>query len=202
MRPLWLALPGVVVAAVVAGPAPAQNAPIQSQSLPPLQQQWQQGGAPPLQQQAPGQAGAGAGDAGPPALGQTAPGPQPGAGAPAGPVQAGPVQAGPAPQTAPGWPNIWIPATAAKLQALDKVNAQTADLTIKVGQSATFGSLTITVKACMVRPSDQAADATAFLDVTDSHPDSPGFDGWILRDEPSVSMLQNPIYDLHVTGCG
>lgn len=98
-------------------------------------------------------------------------------------------------------PNTWLPDSVAKLQALDKVNAQTADLTIKVGQSATFGSLTITVKSCLVRPSDQPADAAAYLDVTDSRPDSPGFNGWLLEDEPSVSMMQHPIYDLRVTGC-
>jgi hypothetical protein len=98
-------------------------------------------------------------------------------------------------------PNVWVPAGAAKLQALDKVNAQASELMIKVGQSATFGSLTVTVKACLIRPPDQPADATAYLNVTDSHPDSPGFDGWMLADEPSVSMMQNPIYDLRVTGC-
>ena len=124
----------------------------------------------------------------------------------AGPTVQGQGQTQPAvppatPQVAAGWPNVWVPAGAAKIQALDKVNAQASDLTIKVGQSATFGSLTITVKACMIRPADQPADATAYLDVTDSHPDSPGFDGWMLEAEPAVSMMQNPIYDLRVTGC-
>jgi hypothetical protein len=90
----------------------------------------------------------------------------------------------------------------AKLVALDKVNAQATELTIKVGQSATFESLTITVKACVTRPPDQPADAAVYLHVTDSHPDSPGFDGWMLEDEPSVSMLQHPIYDIRVAGCG
>jgi hypothetical protein len=98
-------------------------------------------------------------------------------------------------------PNVWVPAGAVKLQALDKVNAQATALTIKVGQSATFGSLTIAVKACVSRPADQPADAAAFLDVTDSRPDSPGFDGWMLQAEPSVSMMQHPIYDLRVAGC-
>jgi hypothetical protein len=114
-----------------------------------------------------------------------------------------------APQVAPSvappapveLPNIWMPAAVAKLQALDKVNAQASELTIKVGQAATFGSLTITVKSCMIRPPNQPADAAAYLDITDSHPDSPGFDGWMLQDEPSLSMMQHPIYDLRVTGC-
>jgi hypothetical protein len=98
-------------------------------------------------------------------------------------------------------PNVWVPATVVKLQALDKVNAQASELTVKVGQSATFGSLTITAKSCVVRPPDQPADAAAYLDVTDSHKDAPGFDGWMLRDEPALSMMQHPIYDLRVAGC-
>jgi hypothetical protein len=94
-----------------------------------------------------------------------------------------------------------VPAKVAKILALDKVNALATPLTVKVGQSVTFGSLTILVKACVIRPPDQPADAAAFLDVTDSHPDSPGFNGWMLENEPSASMLQHPIYDLRVTGC-
>jgi hypothetical protein len=95
-----------------------------------------------------------------------------------------------------------LPAGTAQLQALDKVNAQTSTLSVKVGQSATFGSLTITVKSCVVRPPDQPADAAAFVSVTDSHPDSEGFNGWLLENEPTVSIMQHPIYDLRITGCG
>ncbi len=102
----------------------------------------------------------------------------------------------------PRWPNQWLSAGNARIQALDKVNAQATILTMKVGQPATFGSLTIMVKACLIRPPDQPADAAAYLDVTDSHPESPGFNGWMLVNEPSVSMMQNPIYDLRVAGCG
>ncbi len=71
-------------------------------------------------------------------------------------------------------PTGWLPAATVKLQALDKINAQTAALTIKVGGSVTFGSLTIVAKACAVRPSDQPADAAAYLIVTDSHPELSG----------------------------
>jgi hypothetical protein len=95
----------------------------------------------------------------------------------------------------------WLPGSVVKLQALDKVNAQSATLTIKVGGMATFGSLTIAAKACVLRPADQPADAAAFLAVTDSHPDAPGFNGWMLEDEPAVSMMEHPIYDLRITGC-
>lgn len=98
-------------------------------------------------------------------------------------------------------PPAWLPKTSALVQALDKVNARATVLTIKVGQSAVFGSLTIAVKACSVRPSDVPADATAFLTVTDKNPEAPGFSGWMLKATPSVSMLAHPIYDVRVVGC-
>jgi hypothetical protein len=105
------------------------------------------------------------------------------------------------PEPAPEPPNVWLPAGTAKLQALDKVNAQASELTVKVGQTATFGSLNITVKSCVVRPRDQPADAAAYVNVIDSHPDQEGFNGWLLANEPSVSMMQNPVYDLRIIGC-
>lgn len=97
--------------------------------------------------------------------------------------------------------NKWLPAKAAKLQVLDKVNGQAATLTVQVGQPATFGSLTIMVRSCMVRAPDQPADSAGYLNVTDSHSESLGFAGWLLANEPSISMMQHPIYDIRVTGC-
>ena len=114
-------------------------------------------------------------------------------GAPPGATQLAP--AAPAPQT------LWLPQTTAMLQVLDKLNAQNAVLTVKVGQSAQFGSLTIQVQACQVRPPDRPQDATALLTITDAHRDAPGFRGWLLANHPSVSMLQHPIYDVRVVGC-
>lgn len=170
----------------------AQNAPIQATPLPPLQKQWQEDGSPPVPEATTGDTGLGAPDQA--GSGQ-------GAQSQDQAVPATPPGAPPAAPTTVERPNTWVPGGVAKLQALDKINAQTSNLTIKVGQSATFESLTINVKSCLVRPSDQPGDAAAYLDVTDSRPDSPGFNGWMLEDEPSVSMMQNPIYDLRVTGC-
>ena len=95
----------------------------------------------------------------------------------------------------------WIPRPVAELRALDKVDGRTATLTVPVGQSVTFGSLTIVVQACDVRPPDQPEDATARLVITDSHAGEPGFSGWILRSDPAVSMLEHPVYDVRVVGC-
>ena len=168
---------------IVAGSAVGQNAPAQQSNVGPIQRQWHQEGSAPVQQAPVSPNGSEQGA-------QTQ-----------GQAQQSPAAPPDAPEAAPTWANVWVPAGVAKLEALDKVSAQATALTIPVGKSATFGSLTITVKACMIRPPDQPADATAFLAITDSHRDSRGFDGWMLENEPAVSMMQNPIYGLRVTGC-
>ena len=120
---------------------------------------------------------------------------------PAGQVQNAPPQApSPAPQPIqPSW--LPQPQSSALLQVLDKVNAQSAVLTVKVGQEGQFGSLNIHVTACDVRPPDQPRDFAAFLTITDNHTDAPSFSGWMLANNPSLSMLQHPIYDVRVVGC-
>lgn len=95
----------------------------------------------------------------------------------------------------------WQPQGSAQVQVLDKVNAQSAVLDVKVGQQGKFGSLTIQVQACRIHLADQPRDSAAYLTITDSHADVPGFQGWMLANEPSASMLQSPIYDVRVVGC-
>jgi len=114
-------------------------------------------------------------------------------------------QTTPPPDTAPASPQpiqlTWQPQGSAQVQVLDKVNAQSTVLDVKVGQQGKFGSLTIQVQACRIHPADQARDSAAYLTITDSHADVPGFQGWMLANEPSASMLQSPIYDVRVVGC-
>jgi hypothetical protein len=95
----------------------------------------------------------------------------------------------------------WDAKPYAEVQALDKVNARRALLVVKAGDTATFGSLSIQVQSCVVRPPNQAKDAAAFLVIHDSHEGEPGFAGWMFASAPSVSMLEHPIYDVRVTGC-
>ena len=126
--------------------------------------------------------------------------PAPATPAPAAPASPAP-QAGQPPVPAPPLPNTWLPRGIADLVALDKVTARTTPITLHVGQTATFGSLTIVVRACNVRPPDQPADATAFLDITDSHASTLQFHGWMVVSAPYVSVLQHPIYDVRLAGC-
>lgn len=99
------------------------------------------------------------------------------------------------------FPNVWQQRQGATIQALDKINARHAELTLRLGVPVKFHALTIVLKGCVVRPPDQPADAAAFLSVTDTGDNAQAFNGWMVRSAPAVSMLQHPVYDLRVIGC-
>jgi hypothetical protein len=108
----------------------------------------------------------------------------------------------PAEPPPPPPPNLWLPRPTAELIGLDKISARLSKLSVRVGQSAAFGSLTVVVRACAVRPPDQAPDATAYLDITDSHAGAPAFHGWMILSLPALAVLQHPVYDVRLAGCG
>jgi hypothetical protein len=85
--------------------------------------------------------------------------------------------------------------------ALDKVTARVSALTGRVGQSVSFGSLTVAVRSCIVRGPDQPADQAAYLDITDSRDPNLNFHGWMLLSSPGLSMLEHPIYDIRLAAC-
>lgn len=98
----------------------------------------------------------------------------------------------------------WDPQRVAELQALDKVNARVSTLRVPVGQPATFGTLTLTVRACHARPSDEVPDAAAWLEIADSRSPANGaavFRGWMFANAPGVNILQHPVYDIRVLEC-
>jgi hypothetical protein len=98
----------------------------------------------------------------------------------------------------------WVPQRVAELQALDKVTARVTTLRVQVDQPESFGSLTITVRACNARPPDEVSDAAAWLEITDSRAPANGaavFRGWMFANAPGVHMLQHPVYDIRVLEC-
>jgi hypothetical protein len=98
----------------------------------------------------------------------------------------------------------WVPMRAARLQALDKVTARITILEARVGDSATFGTLSIALRACSGRGQDDVPDAAAWMEITDSRaaPGSPpAFRGWMFANAPGVSMLEHPVYDIRVLEC-
>lgn len=99
-------------------------------------------------------------------------------------------------------PATWLPRTAARLQVLNKQTASTREILVPVGGAAKVGPLTVTVRACVVRPPGMPADAAAFLDIAPTKPGPALYQGWSLKNEPFLSMFQQPTYNIRVLGCG
>jgi hypothetical protein len=102
------------------------------------------------------------------------------------------------------------------LRALDKVTASTQDFTVPVGDTLTYGSLTVDVKHCEKRPPEDIPETYAFLQIFDKPParakDSKKrgaeqienvkvFSGWMLGSDPAASALDHRVYDIWVIDC-
>ncbi|SJZ57005.1 hypothetical protein SAMN02745126_01661 [Enhydrobacter aerosaccus] len=92
----------------------------------------------------------------------------------------------------------------AELQGLDKVTARTRRFSAPVGQSTSFGTLEITVGDCLVNTPDAPPEAAAYLTIIDHKPGQPEqklFAGWMFASTPSLSALDDGVYDVRVLAC-
>ena len=117
-------------------------------------------------------------------------------------VLAGPALAEPVTPPTISPPDSWQPRQTGTVRVLNKIDSTLQSLTLHTGQTVHLQSLAITLVACAVRPPDLPADAAAHLTVADSRPEAPGFDGWILQNEPAANMLEHPVYDIQLASCG
>ena len=99
-------------------------------------------------------------------------------------------------------------ATIAVLQGLDKTTARVSRFDAPVDQSVKFGTLVITVKACVKAPPEEPPNTAAFLIIDEVRPgDANGveskrvFSGWMFASSPAISALEDPIYDINVLDC-
>ena len=92
----------------------------------------------------------------------------------------------------------------AELQGLDKVTARTRRFYAPVGEATRFGTLEITVGDCLVNTPDAPPEAAAYLTIVDHKPGQAAerlFAGWMFASTPSLSTLDNGVYDVRVLAC-
>jgi hypothetical protein len=96
-------------------------------------------------------------------------------------------------------------ATQAVLRGLDKTTARVTTFTVPVGETATFGTLRVTVRDCRKNPPEDAPESAAFLDIDEIRPGDATpqhlFDGWMFASSPALSALEHPVYDVWVLDC-
>ena len=96
----------------------------------------------------------------------------------------------------------WQPRQQGTFRVMNKIDSTVQEVTIGVGAQVKFESLTLKLTGCFVRPPDLPEDAAAHLTITDTRDGAADFDGWMLKKEPALNMLEHPVYDVQLANCG
>ena len=92
----------------------------------------------------------------------------------------------------------------AELQGLDKVTARSQRFFAPVGEATRFGTLSITVGDCLVNVPEAPPESAAYLTIVDNKSGQAAeklFAGWMFASTPSLSALDNAVYDVRVLSC-
>ncbi len=98
-------------------------------------------------------------------------------------------------------------AVAAVLQGLDKITARVSRFDAPIDQPVRFGTLVITVRACVKQPPEEPPNTAAFLEIDEVRTDANAaatklvFSGWMFASSPAISALEDPVYDVNVLDC-
>lgn len=165
--------------------------PVQSQPLPP----------PPGTTVIPRNAPAPGTAAAPPQNGQTTPTP------PAGQAKAAPpspatLQPGDEIVTAP--PSQRVVNKKAVFAGLDKITGRITSFDTDIGEIVQFGALRVKAEACYTRPSTEAANTDAFVEVDEitlQNEVKRIFSGWMFAASPGLHAVEHPIYDVWLIDC-
>ena len=88
--------------------------------------------------------------------------------------------------------------------ALDKVTARTSNFKVALGQTAKFGSLKVTPRACYSRPTTELPKTTTFVEVDEVQLDGKEkriFTGWMFAESPGLYGVEHPVFDVWLTEC-
>ncbi len=89
----------------------------------------------------------------------------------------------------------------AVLRGLDKITDQTQDMTLRPGESASFGHITVTLQECRYPAGNPAGDAYAHVTVDDRNSGQRVFSGWMIASSPALSAREHPRYEVWVLSC-
>lgn len=88
--------------------------------------------------------------------------------------------------------------------ALDKVTAKISRLEVPLNQTANFGSLRVTPRACFTRPPTEQPKTTTFVEIDETMLDGKEkriFTGWMFADSPALNAVEHPVFDVWLTSC-
>jgi len=100
----------------------------------------------------------------------------------------------------------------AVVAALNKRNGQVQQFSLKPGETATFGALTIRIRTCETAPPWEARQTAAFVQIDEAEARARTatagppvlkriFSGWMFAESPSLNPLTSGLYDVWVKSC-
>ncbi|MCH4091426.1 DUF2155 domain-containing protein [Acetobacter sp.] len=97
--------------------------------------------------------------------------------------------------------NTWQGKSTAVVRVLNRLDSRVETVKIPVGETSHYETLEIGVTRCLQHAPTARQDAAAWLDIQDRRAEGATFHGWMLAAEPSLGILESPIYDVHVVTC-
>ena len=91
--------------------------------------------------------------------------------------------------------------TGAILRGLDKINGETIDLEMAVGQIKNFGRLKVTLVDCRYPAGNRTGNAYAALEVSEVGREGTVFSGWMIASAPALNAMDHARYDVWVLRC-
>lgn len=94
--------------------------------------------------------------------------------------------------------------THALLQGLNKITARTSSIDVAMNEPFTLGTLEITVHSCWQSAPEEANESKVLMEIWEQKPGEEKariFNGWMFSSSPSISALENPVYDVTVVKC-
>ena len=83
---------------------------------------------------------------------------------------------------------------------LNKITAKVSTVEIGPGQEKSIYDLLISNKACHISLPEEKPLVAVYLLIKDLRSNA-NFSGWMIKDLPSVSSLEHPLYDVWVKNC-
>jgi hypothetical protein len=90
------------------------------------------------------------------------------------------------------------------MQGLDKITARVSRFKVPVGQTVSFGTLSIMVRDCEKSAPEEPPENAAFVQIYETQPGEEQrrlFSGWMFSSSPALSALEHPVYDVNLIDC-
>ncbi|CAN7280206.1 DUF2155 domain-containing protein [Bradyrhizobium sp. LjRoot220] len=132
------------------------------------------------------------------------PGQPPGARQPKGPVPPASASLQPGDEVVSEPPAQKITNKKASFSGLDKITGRIINFDEDIGETVQFGALRVKTSACYTRPSTEAANTDAFVEVDEITLQGEVkriFSGWMYAASPGLHGVEHPVYDIWLTDC-